>query len=201
MAPQLYLITPDTPNLEQFPRLLMSVLSGPEVAALLVRRGGLDDATYAQLAERLIQIGQAAGAAVLLEDNAELAKRLGADGVHISSGGVKAIRAATAMFKPDGIVGAGNIRSRHDAMSFGELDVDYVFFGPLGGKSDPQAAELSTWWSETFEVPAVHSDPAAETGLIGTTGAEFIALSDCIWTSSDAAAALSEFDQATKASA
>src|SRR5690606_33009307 len=99
MAPQIYLITPDTPNLEQFPRLLMSVLSGPEVAALLVRRGELDDDAYAQLAERLVQIGQAAGAAVLLEDDAELAKRLGADGVHISSGGVKAIRAAAAMLK------------------------------------------------------------------------------------------------------
>ncbi|MBJ3786892.1 thiamine phosphate synthase [Devosia sediminis] len=200
MAPQLYLITPDTPNLEQFPRQLMGVLSGPDVAALLVRRGGLGEADYASLAERLIQIGQAAGAAVLLEDDAELAARLGADGVHVSSGGVKAIRAAVATLKPDGIVGAGNIRSRHDAMSFGELDVDYVMFGTLGGAVDPQAAELAQWWAETFEVPAILSDPKAETSLVGTTEAEFIALSDCVWAAPDAAAALAGFDKAVKAS-
>jgi thiamine-phosphate pyrophosphorylase len=201
MAPQLYLITPDTPNLEQFPRQLMSVLSGPEVAALLVRRGGLDEIAYAALAERLVQIGQAAGAAVLLEDDADLAKGLGADGVHISAGGVKAIRAAIAALKPDGIVGVGNIRSRHDAMSFGELDVDYVMFGPLGGATDPQAAELAQWWAETFEVPAIYSDPSAQTSLVGTTSAEFIALSDCVWTASDVGAALAQFDAAAKASA
>lgn len=198
MAPQLYLITPDTPNLEQFPRQLMSVLSGPEVAALLVRRGGLDDETYALLAQRVIQIGQAAGAAVLLEDDAELARRLGADGAHVTAGGVKAIRAAISILKPDGIVGAGNIRSRHDAMSYGELDVDYVLFGPLGGKTDPQAAALAAWWAETFEVPAIFSDPAVQLADIGATGAEFIALSDSVWTAADAAAALAAFDQAIK---
>lgn len=198
MAAQLYLITPDSPNLEQFPRQLMSVLSGPEVAALLVRRGKLDDDAYARLAERLVQIGQAAGAAVLIEDDVALARRLGADGVHVSSGGLKAIRAAIEALKPEGIVGAGNIRSRHDAMSFGELNVDYVMFGPLGGARDAQAAELAQWWAETFEVPAVHSDPSAEADVLKTTAAEFIALSDCIWSSGDAAAALAQFDQAAR---
>lgn len=198
MAAQLYLITPDSPNLEQFPRQLMSVLSGPEVAALLVRRGKLDDEAYARLAERLVQIGQAAGAAVLIEDDVALARQLGADGVHVGSGGIKAIRAAIEALKPEGIVGAGNIRSRHDAMSFGELDVDYVMFGPLGGAPDAQAAELAEWWAETFEVPAVHSDPAAEATLMTTTAAEFIALSDCIWSSGDAAGALAQFDQAVR---
>lgn len=201
MAPQLYLITPDNPNLDQFPRQLMSVLSGPEVAALLVRRGALDEGDYARLAERLVQIGQAAGAAVLLEDDVELAARLGADGVHVTAGGVEAIRAAIAALKPDGIVGAGNIRSRHDAMSFGELDVDYVLFGPLGGNADAQAAELATWWTDTFEVPAVLSDPGAKVEQVGAIPAEFVALSDCLWAADDPVAALSGFDAAAKASA
>lgn len=201
MAPQLYLITPENPQLEQFPRQLMGVLSGPEIAALLVRRAALDDAGYTALAERVIQIGQAAGAAVLLEDDAELARRLGADGVHVTSGGTKAIRDAIALLKPDGIVGVGNIRSRHDAMSFGELDVDYVMFGPLGGTPDPTAADLATWWAETFEVPAIHSDPQIEAATLNQTGAEFIALSDCIWSASDPAVALSAFDKAARADA
>ncbi|MGN0112492.1 MAG: thiamine phosphate synthase, partial [Cellulosimicrobium funkei] len=64
---------------------------------------------------------------------------VGADGVHVTEGGIKAIRAAVSALKPDGIVGVGNVRTRHDAMSFGELDVDYVMFGPLGGAPDPHA--------------------------------------------------------------
>jgi thiamine-phosphate pyrophosphorylase len=199
MAPQLYLITPENPDPETFPRRLMSVLTGPEVAALLVRRGTFDDAAYADLADRLIQIGQAAGAAVLLEDDADLVRRSGADGVHVTTGGTKAIRAAIEAIKPDGIVGVGHIRTRHDAMSFGELGVDYVMFGPLGGASDPEAAELAQWWAETFEIPAIHADPAAEPDRTGSTGAEFIALSDCIWAAPDPAAALLDFDRAVKA--
>ena len=199
MAAQLYLITPENPAPDQFPRQLMAVLSGPDVAAMLVRRGALELDAYAELAARAVQIGQAAGAAVLLEDDVELARRLGADGVHVTMGGTKAIRAAITALKPDGIVGVGNIRSRHDAMSFGELDVDYVMFGPLGGATHPQATDLALWWVETFEVPAVHSDPAIDPTAAQATRAEFIALSDCVWTAADPAAALQAFDKALKA--
>ena len=196
MAPLLYLITPSDPDPVQFPRLLMAALTGPEVAALLVRRGAFEDAAYADFAERLIQVGQAAGAAVLLEDDVALARQLGADGVHITQGGTKAIRDAVAALKPQGIVGVGNVRSRHDAMSFGELDVDYVMFGPLGGAPDPQAAELAQWWADTFEVPAVHSIPDADPAAPAQTNAEFLALSDCVWATSDPAATLKDFDRA-----
>lgn len=198
MAPLLYLITPADPDPVQFPRLLMAVLTGPEISALLVRRGTLDDAAYAQLAERLIQVGQAAGAAVLLEDDVALVRRLGADGVHVTKGGAKALGEAIAALKPDAIVGTGNIRSRHDAMSFGELGVDYVMFGPLGGASDPQAAELAQWWAETFEIPAVYSAPDADIALLDASDAEFIALSDCVWNSENPATILADFHRATQ---
>lgn len=198
MAPQLYLITPADPDLERFPRQLMAVLTGPEIAALLVRRGDMDEPTYADLAERLVQVGQAAGAAVLVEDDAQLALRTGADGVHITSGGTKAIREAVSVLKPDGIVGVGNVRTRHDAMSFGELDVDYVMFGPLGGARDPEAIALAQWWAQTFEVPAVLSDPEADRDEFGTVETEFLALSDCVWSTADPAATMAEFDRAAK---
>jgi thiamine-phosphate pyrophosphorylase len=180
MAPLLYLITPSDPDLAQFPRLLMAVLSGPEVSALLVQRGTLDDAAYAAL------------------DDVTLARSLKADGVHVTKGGVKAIREAVAALKPEGIVGVGNIGSRHDAMSFGELDVDYLMFGPLGGKPDSQAAALAEWWAETFEIPAVHSIPDADPALLSASLTEFIGLSDCVWTKSDPAEALKLFDRAAQ---
>lgn len=201
MAPQLYLITPSAPEPAAFARQLMGMLTGPEIAAILVRRGDMDADVYQSLCERIIQIGQAAGAAVLLEDDVELARQLGADGVHISSGGTKAIRAAVSALKPDGIVGVGNVRSRHDAMSFGELDVDYVMFGPLGGEADAQASELVAWWAETFEVPAVHSDPAATPERTAENPAEFVALSDTVWSTDNPVETLRKFDEAVRPTA
>ncbi|QQR39693.1 thiamine phosphate synthase [Devosia rhizoryzae] len=201
MAPQLYLITPADPDLERFPRQLMAVLTGPEVAALLVRRGDMDDTAYADLVERLVQIGQASGAAVLVEDDVALARRAGADGVHVTRGGAKAIRAAIEALKPDGIVGVGGINSRHDAMSYGELDVDYVMFGPLGGERDAQASELAQWWAETFEVPAVLSDPNANAAEVGILATEFLAVSDCVWSTPDPVATMAAFDRAAKEAA
>ena len=201
MAPQLYLITPQQPDLDRFVRQLMAVLTGPEIAALLIRRGALDDAGYAALVERLVQVGQAAGAAVLVEDDIALAQQSGADGVHITTGGTAAIRAATAALKPDGIVGVGNVRSRHDAMSFGELDVDYVMFGPLGGARDAEATDLAQWWAQTFEVPAVLSDPEADIDAVDALDVEFLALSDCIWLSADPVTSLVAFDDAAKGAA
>ncbi len=190
MAPLVYLITPSDPDPAQFPRVLMAVLNGPEVSALLVRRGAQDDAAYAALSERLIQIGQAAGAAVLLEDDVDLARRLKADGVNITQGGTKAIREAVAALKPDGIVGVGNVRSRHDAMSFGELDVDYLMFGQLDGTPDAQVSELALWWTDTFEVPAVEILASTDASAVAETTAEFIALSDRLWAQPDPATAL-----------
>ena len=195
-APQLYLMTPPDAEPARFERVLMATLSGPQVAALLVRRGTQDDEAYAVLAARLVEIGQAAGAAVLVEDDSALAGRIGADGVHVTQGGTEAIRAASAALKPDGIVGVGNIRSRHDAMSFGELDVDYLLFGALDGDPDPQAVELAQWWAETFEVPAILSNPAADPAQALASTAEFVGLGDAIWRAENPAAALAAFARA-----
>ena len=179
MAPQLYLITPPEADPDTFPATLMTVLSAAPFSALLVRRGAADAATYAKLAAAVVNVGQGAGCAVLVEDDAALARRIGADGVHITTG-TKALKEATAALKPDLIVGAGGIASRDDAMTAGELNADYLFFGPLEGETDPAAAELAEWWAETFEIPAVLSDPSAAIG-VEARGAEFLALSTSLW--------------------
>jgi len=187
MAPQLYLITPVTADPDRFAHTLPAVLEAAPFSALLVRQGNLDEAAYARLAASLVSTGQGAGCAVLIEDDVALARRLGADGVHVT-GGAKAVKAAVSALKPGLIVGAGNSTTRHDAMTVGEMDVDYLFFGPLDGPSDSNAADLAEWWAATFEIPAVLSDPAATPDL-DARGAEFLALSDSIWSADDPAAA------------
>jgi thiamine-phosphate pyrophosphorylase len=91
------------------------------------------------------------------------------------------LKAATSALKPDYIVGAGQIASRHDAMSKGELGPDYVFFGPLSGPRDPEQREMARWWAQIMEVPSVLSDPAATADTATSEGSEFIGLGDSLW--------------------
>lgn len=189
MAPQLYLITPADAEPQQFPVTLMAVLNAAEFSALLVSRGTRDDAAYANLVKTVINIGQGAGCAVLIEDDVALARRLGADGVHVT-GGPAALKAAVSALKPAMIVGAGNLHSRHDAMTAGELDIDYVFFGSTDGSADAQAVELAEWWAQTFEVPAVLGLPDADAANADARGAEFVALSKSVWSAPAPAAAM-----------
>lgn len=180
MAPQLYLITPANADPQTFPATLMAVLTATEFSALLVTRGDLDSAAYANFAATLVNIGQGAGCAVLLEDDVALVKKIGADGVHITTGPEDLADAVTAL-KPSMIVGAGNVQSRHDAMTAGEMDIDYVFFDD---------ADLAQWWAETFEVPGVLSLPEATPGALDARGAEFLALSHSIWSAQAPAQAM-----------
>jgi thiamine-phosphate pyrophosphorylase len=197
MAPQLYLITPANPDPAKFAAVLMSVLNSVEIAALLVRRGDSSEADYAEMAAQMINIGQGAGCAVLLEDSVGLAKKLGADGVHITDG-PDAVADAIAALKPKFIVGASPSLTRHDAMTLGEMDLDYLLFGPIDGTSDEKAAELAQWWAATFEIPAVLSDPSASADKLETQGAEFFALSTSIWSASSPSEAMSAIADAVK---
>ena len=200
MAPQLYLITPPDADPASFPARLMAVLSAAEFSALLIARGALDDATYGQLATAVINVAQGAGCAVLLEDDVRLARRLGADGVHVT-GDAADLEAAVAALKPTLIVGAGNLHTRHDAMTAGEMDIDYVFFGPMDGAADAEAAELAQWWAETFEVPAVFSQPEATAESVDPRGAEFLALSASVWAANSPAEVVKAIAAAFEASA
>ena len=186
MAAQLFIATPLSADPASFPKTLMAVLAAAEVSAILVRRGDRNDADYAALASAVINVGQGAGCAVLIEEDAGLAKQLGADGVHIT-GGLPAVKAAVKTLKPALIVGAGAITSRHDAMSIGELDVDYLCFGPFEGALDSEIGDLALWWAETFEIPAVLSDPAATPETTQSAAVEFVALSASLWSEQPAA--------------
>ena len=83
---------------------------------------------------------------------------------------------AIAALKPDLIVGAGDIGSRHDAMQKGELDIDYILFGPLSGAISQDEREMARWWAETMEIPSVLSDPSAGYADHEAEGCEFIGI-------------------------
>jgi thiamine-phosphate pyrophosphorylase len=116
-----------------------------------------------------------------------LAKRLGADGVHLgqSDGDV---RDARALLGPNAQIGVTCHNSRDLAMQAGEDGADYVAFGafyPSETKPAKYVAEpdLLRWWQSLVELPCVaiggisvdNAKPLIE------AGADFIAVSGGVW--------------------
>jgi thiamine-phosphate pyrophosphorylase len=134
----------------------------------------------------LIPVAQSAGTAGIVLNDTRLLGRAGADGVHIDTG-MADLASTMERFRGKKIVGAGGLRSRHDAMQAGEREPDYLFFGKLDGDTAdtifPKALDLAQWWSGLFEIPAVvmggHSTASALEAA--EAGIEFIALRTAIW--------------------
>lgn len=180
MTAQIFLIAPVDTDATGCVHKLEEALAATQVAAILLPRGGRSEGSYKALVKAVTPRAQDAGVAVLIEGEPGLVRMLGADGLHVE-GDVSAVKAATAALKPDFIVGAGRIDSRHDAMSKGELGPDYVFFGPISGPRDPEQREMARWWAELMEVPSVLSDPAATAESATSEGAEFLAVGESLW--------------------
>jgi thiamine-phosphate pyrophosphorylase len=178
MSAELYLIAPDMPDPDSFPALLDSVLGAAPVAAVLL---GTDDEA---LAGKLAAIAQSHDCAAMLRDRPDLVRKLGADGAHIT-GGQKMFSEAVKILSPDFMVGAGDLRSKHEAMLRGEAGADYLMFGPLSGAPSPEDRDLAIWWTQTFEPACVFSQPGVAPGDIEDAGCEFIALGEAFWTVTD----------------
>lgn len=131
----------------------------------------------------LVQAGQAAGAAVLIANDARLARTLKADGVHLdwSEDIAQRYEEAREILGQRAIVGVDAGRSRHHAMSLGEAGADYIGFGipPHVGdrvKARQRQQELVAWWAEIFELPVVAFDVEDhETAReLAAAGADFV---------------------------
>ena len=173
MASQLFLIAPADAEPAGFASALGRILANLEISALLLPRGARSENAYKDFVKAVRPGAQAAGTAVLIEGEPGLVRTLGADGLHVSDG-VEAVSEAVAVLKPELIVGAGNIATRDDAMTTGELGVDYILFGPLSGAISPAQREMARWWAETMTVPSVLSDPEADLAGYDAEGCEFI---------------------------
>src|SRR3569833_1973610 len=181
MTAQIFLIASPEADAPACGRMLDEALAAAPVAALLLTRGNRSEGSYKALVKAVTPRAQAAGVAVLIQGDPGLVRMLGVAGIHVE-GTPDEVKAAAQALKPDFIVGAGQVSSRHDAMSKGELAPDYIFFGPLSGARDPEQREMARWWAEIMEVPSVLSDPAATAESATAEGSEFIALSDSLWT-------------------
>ena len=181
--PRLYLLTPPLAerDLSAFAARFVEALAAGDVASALVRLAPAADPRKIVLP--LMEIAAAHDAALLIEGDARLAARLGADGVHVEGGEVAD---AVASLKSQRIVGAGALRLRDDAMAAGEAGADYVMFGePAAGAAAPPldtTLERVGWWAEIFETPCVaYAARLADVAELAAAGADFVALDAAVW--------------------
>jgi thiamine-phosphate pyrophosphorylase len=202
--PRLYLATPIVDDPAPLVASLPGLLAGCDIAAVLLRLKSADPRSTISRIKALTPAVQNSGAALLIEGNAELVARSGADGAHLS--GIEAMQEALPTLKPDRIAGVGGLITRHDSMSAGEAGVDYVLFGePDGRGARPSAeaiAERLQWWAELFEPPCVgFAATFDEASEFAEAGADFVLVGDLIWADPrGAAAALMDASEAIRQS-
>ncbi len=196
---ELYLISPQEVG-GNFPDQLRAALAGGPVAAFQLRVKDFDPHELAKLAEPLQRLCADAGTAFIVNDSVSLAKRLGADGVHLGQSDGDC-REARSVLGPSVQIGVTCHDSRHLAMEAGEAGADYVAFGafyetttkPSHYRPVPQ---LLSWWASLFEVPcvAIGGITPLNAAPLVAAGADFIAVCQAVWGSGDPAGEVAKFE-------
>jgi thiamine-phosphate pyrophosphorylase len=200
---QLYLISPlDVGGV--FPERLERALEAGPVAAFQFRVKDIGQHEAAALAAPLQEICAARDVAFIVNDSVSLAKRLGADGVHLGQEDGD-LREARDVLGREAQIGVTCHASRHLAMEAGEGGADYVAFGaffPTATKHVKHHAEpeILSWWQELFEIPcvAIGGITPDNGGELVRAGADFLAVSGAVW-NSDEAEAVKAFNEAIAA--
>ncbi|WBO23631.1 thiamine phosphate synthase [Sphingomonas abietis] len=202
---QLYLISPPAITTDFVDTLAAAFDGGPVAAFQLRLKGLIDDHAIAKLAEPIQKLCADRDVAFIVNDSIGLAKRLGADGVHLGQEDGDA-REARDVLGPSVQIGVTCHDSRHLAMEAGEAGADYVAFGafyPTTTKETKHQAELSLlgWWTTLFELPCVAIGgitPQNAPPLIAA-GADFLAVCGAVWNDpAGPAAAIAAFDAVLK---
>ena len=199
-ACSLYLISPQEVG-GNFPDRLKAALEPGIAAAFQLRVKDVDEHQLAGLAEPLQRICADSEVAFIVNDSVSLAKRLGADGVHLGQSDGD-IGEARGVLGPSAQIGRTCHDSRHLAMDAGEAGADYVAFGafyptttkPSDYRPDPS---ILTWWSTLFEIPcvAIGGITAENAKPLVEAGADFLAVCQAVWGKDDPAAAVKAFAQ------
>lgn len=190
---QLYLISPlDVTG--TFPDRLARALDAGPVAAFQLRLKDMDEHQAARLAAPLQTVCAARDVAFIVNDSIGLAKRIGADGVHLGQGDGTVAEARERLGR-DAQVGVTCHDSRHLAMEAGEAGADYVAFGAFFPSTTKQTEhhpepDLLTWWQDLMEIPcvAIGGITPDNCGPLITAGADFLAVSGAVWNQGEAAA-------------
>ena len=184
---QLYVISPAQIELPAFTDSLKAALDGGPVAAFQLRLKDVGDDEVLRACEALLPVCQAHDVAFILNDRADLAKRAGADGVHLGQGDGSIAEART-LLGAGAQIGRTCHDSRHLAMEAGEQGADYVAFGAFYDTTTKPShyrptPDILSWWITLSQLPCVaiggifphNAAPLVE------AGADFIAVVRAVW--------------------
>jgi thiamine-phosphate pyrophosphorylase len=151
----------------------------------------VDEHAIARAAEPLQRVCADRDIAFIVNDSMSLAKRIGADGVHLGQEDGDP-REARALLGPSAQIGVTCHDSRHLAMEAGEAGADYVAFGSFYPTTTKEVRHhpdpsILGWWTTLFELPCVAIGgitPANAMPLI-EAGADFLAVCSAVWNAAD----------------
>jgi len=207
---QLYIITPPQLSPVVFADHLARALDAGPVSAVQLRLEGAEDDLWKLAVEKLMPVAQERETAFIVNNKAELAKEMDADGVHLGMSDMR-IKDARRLLGPDKIIGASCLDSKHLGMTAAESGADYVSFGPFYTARSPfypaksyapkymVSPTILTWWNTLMEIPCVAAGgiKPGNCGDLVKAGADFICASTSIWDyEGGAAQAIADFHAA-----
>lgn len=166
---------------------LSALLNAGDVASIVFYAHQLEETAFQRTISPLVEAAQTQGVAALVAGESRVAGRVGADGLHLGAD-IPTLADAMDKFAPGMIVGAGNVKTRHAALTIGEIKPDYVMFGKPGGdirpEPHPKNLALGEWWSQMVEIPCIVLGGSNIDNVldVASSGADFVALENAIFT-------------------
>ncbi len=200
---RLYLISPPAFDPDDFAPRLISAFAGGDIAVFQLRLKDASQDEILRASEVLLPICHEHDAAFIVNDDPELARDAGADGVHLGQDDM-AIDRARRIVGEEAIIGVTCHDSRHLAMEAAEAEADYVAFGaffPSTTKEKPKTTadiDILDWWVRMMVVPAVAIGgiTVANCRPLVEVGVDFIAVGGGVWRHPEGpAAAVAAFNQ------
>lgn len=164
------------------------LLAAGDVASIVFSPEHMDESAFQKLVEPLVKVAQELGIAAVIADYSRIAGRVKADGLQLGQD-LTALKDAIDKLSPGMMVGAANVKTRHNALGIGELQPDYLMFGKPDGdirpEPHPKNLALGQWWSEIVEIPCIVMGGSDLESIVDVakSGAEFVALRQAIFAS------------------
>lgn len=143
------------------------------ITAFQLREKGLDDASYAELASRLLPLTRSRGIPLIVNDSIEAALRSGADGAHIGQTDGSVAEARLRLPRPLILgVSANTVKTAQEAERDG---ADYIGVGamfPTYTKDDAEAVSIDTLReiAEAVSIPVVAIGGITEENALRLSG-------------------------------
>src|SRR5687767_15655518 len=190
----LYLVTDDRLDADELLRRLDAALSaGADVVQFRDKRD--DRSAVAAVGHRIAERCRAAGALFIVNDDAQLARDLGADGIHVGQDDATP-RDVRAIVGPDQIIGLSVSHLPEADAAAADPDVDYIGFGALFNTPTKPDAEpagpdmlVEARRRVSFPIVGIGGITADNLAAAFAAGADSVAVVSAVFSAPDPAAA------------